>query len=623
VGAQVRSLEKAVRARAVATISVNPKMDLLRRLSTDMGDLKQELDYLGEYVNDYEQSRAICDKDKIGCVEEELFYLGERIRVRQEELKDLQIVHQRVKEKDLDPSGYEFVRYLGIGGMGITLVFYSVTSRRFEVVKVHTGDCMPENLARFEREINALSVIQHDNVARVYGAGMDKKEAKDPPDRVLAETFVSRALQEVESRMKKTVAKLALEDVFPVVGNLFVDPEQDILEFKPEITENDIDPHFASLGEERSKDLKKALRGEWNSLSPSWRKKSVDNIVYRLYQKNKLQQYDFNYYFMELIRGGDLFNEINALSRKRIHMSSWRVFNYLWQILSAIECYSKRMVTKNAFLELGPAGNEWWDSLQEIGLIRGFLTRHGEENAILEADIETILQTIATLSVERPNLLATKDKVMGIFNSLPASIIHRDLKPENILPRKDITRKEIGAVKVIDFGIARALRDNPNERDATRGLTQDGQLLLTQHYGSLEQMAGQEVDIAADLFALAAIAYELLTSNLLFPEDDYAQSMAARMNEAKIRNNVNRAFTYRLQLDGARVEKQVVDQTYYKLISDFSQMMIRMLATYRRAINDPQSRQGVDRPTIDEVKAALEPLMKYATWKAGRRATPD
>jgi len=563
VAAHVTHFERILGARnRIVTISVDPKTDLLQRLSVDKTYLDAEMDYIRDYIRDYQAAKDFCAKDKLAYIEEELFYLAERYRVRQEELRDVQLVHDKVMANGLDPSGYEFVRSLGIGGMGVALLFYSVALRQFVVAKVHTGDCTPEALARFEREIKALTSLQHDNVARIYYSGVDKKEDVDLPlekGGMSPATFVSRALRDVEQRMR-------------------ADTE----------TQNS-------------------------------ERKALDNLTLRLYQKDKNgYDYDFNYYVMELIRGGDLGHEIWSLQGKSLRMSAWRTYSYLWQILSAIECYSKRMVTKNAFLSLGQIGSEWWDLLEQKGAIRSFITRHAEENAVITAEIQTINSVIDAIGEERPEFLAVKGEVKKIFANLPQSIIHRDLKPDNVIPRK-----ERGEVKVLDFGIAKVLRPSSIAgTQATRGLTQVGQLLVTLQYAPLEQLLGSEhIDITVDLYALAAIAYELLTSEMLFSESDYQQSLAARRDEGKIKNKLVKAFMDRMETDGIRVADNIVDQAYFNLSNDFCRMLIRMLAAYPKATKENQ--QHLDRPSIDEVKAVLEPLMKYAAWKAGRRETPN
>ena len=80
-------------------------------------------------------------------------------------------------------------------------------------------------------------------------------------------------------------------------------------------------------------------------------------------------------------------------------------------------------------------------------------------------------------------------------------VLHRDLKPDNILVDSD------GHPKILDFGVARALDDDVNV-----GMTQAGQLIGTVAYMSPEQLGGDcsSIDARSDVYALGAIAYELL-----------------------------------------------------------------------------------------------------------------
>ncbi|MEQ8765042.1 MAG: serine/threonine-protein kinase, partial [Planctomycetota bacterium] len=81
-------------------------------------------------------------------------------------------------------------------------------------------------------------------------------------------------------------------------------------------------------------------------------------------------------------------------------------------------------------------------------------------------------------------------------------IVHRDLKPSNILVDKG------GMPKVLDFGIARLVDDGSDE---IRGVTLAGQVLGTLAYMSPEQASADgQVGVAADIFALGAILYDLL-----------------------------------------------------------------------------------------------------------------
>jgi serine/threonine-protein kinase len=86
-------------------------------------------------------------------------------------------------------------------------------------------------------------------------------------------------------------------------------------------------------------------------------------------------------------------------------------------------------------------------------------------------------------------------------------IVHRDLKPGNILVTAD------GRVKLLDFGIARLLGEVTSESAATRG---SEPLSFTPAYAAPEQIRAQPVTTAADVFALGAVLFRLLTGRMPF-----------------------------------------------------------------------------------------------------------
>jgi hypothetical protein len=84
-------------------------------------------------------------------------------------------------------------------------------------------------------------------------------------------------------------------------------------------------------------------------------------------------------------------------------------------------------------------------------------------------------------------------------------IVHRDIKPENILV--DVK----GRVKIADFGIAKLVRETPEEL----ALTGTHQVVGTPQYMAPEQMAGSHaVDHRADIYSLGVVFYEMLTGEL-------------------------------------------------------------------------------------------------------------
>ncbi|WP_102144039.1 Stk1 family PASTA domain-containing Ser/Thr kinase [Mycobacterium hubeiense] len=86
-------------------------------------------------------------------------------------------------------------------------------------------------------------------------------------------------------------------------------------------------------------------------------------------------------------------------------------------------------------------------------------------------------------------------------------IIHRDVKPANIMISKT------GAVKVMDFGIARAIADSGNS------VTQTAAVIGTAQYLSPEQASGNTVDARSDVYSLGCVLYEILTGEPPFVGD--------------------------------------------------------------------------------------------------------
>jgi serine/threonine-protein kinase len=108
----------------------------------------------------------------------------------------------------------------------------------------------------------------------------------------------------------------------------------------------------------------------------------------------------------------------------------------------------------------------------------------------------------------------------GLAHAHRMGVVHRDVKPGNIL------RSDDGAVKLADFGIAKAMGAQTSQ------ITQAGSVLGTAAYLAPEQAAGGEVGPAADIYGLGVVTYQLLAGRL--PYDAASLTELALMQERQL-----------------------------------------------------------------------------------------
>ncbi len=163
-----------------------------------------------------------------------------------------------------------------------------------------------------------------------------------------------------------------------------------------------------------------------------------------------------------------------------------------------------------------------------IGHIYG-LEQSGDTRAlVLElVDGPTLADRIAQGPIPLDEALPIAKQIAEALEAAhEAGVIHRDLKPANI----EVTPE--GTVKVLDFGLAKALEGPVSEADAensptlTNPATRVGIILGTAAYMSPEQAKGRPVDRRSDIWAFGAVLYEMLTGQRAFPGEDVSESLA-------------------------------------------------------------------------------------------------
>ena len=146
-----------------------------------------------------------------------------------------------------------------------------------------------------------------------------------------------------------------------------------------------------------------------------------------------------------------------------------------------------------------------------IGAIYGVAEQGTREALVLELiEGPTLADRLERGALPVAEALAIGRRMAEAIEAAHASgILHRDLKPANIKVSDD------GIVKILDFGLARALApDSPSSGD---GLTAESQAILgTAAYMSPEQMRGEAVDKRADIWAFGCVLFEMLTASRAF-----------------------------------------------------------------------------------------------------------
>ena len=162
-----------------------------------------------------------------------------------------------------------------------------------------------------------------------------------------------------------------------------------------------------------------------------------------------------------------------------------------------------------------------------IAGIHGFELIEGAPYLILElVEGETLAERLRRGPLPTAEAVSLATQIASALEEAHRKgVVHRDLKPSNLKVRTD------RRVKVLDFGIAKAVPGSGTLPSGEAGATASGLVRGTAPYMSPEQIRGEAVDARADIWAFGCLLYEMLTGERPFGGSSSAEVMAAALRD--------------------------------------------------------------------------------------------
>lgn len=143
-------------------------------------------------------------------------------------------------------------------------------------------------------------------------------------------------------------------------------------------------------------------------------------------------------------------------------------------------------------------------------------------------NLHQLVETTGPLPAPRVARIV-RQALVSLAEAHHMGILHRDIKPQNIMVYEHLGDPDI--VKVLDFGIAKAIGETGKDQ---RKLTEERTIVGTPSYMSPEQILGNQLTPASDLYSLGLVAYELLFGIVAVEADSAVSTMARHLAHTPI-----------------------------------------------------------------------------------------
>ena len=178
-------------------------------------------------------------------------------------------------------------------------------------------------------------------------------------------------------------------------------------------------------------------------------------------------------------------------------------------------------------------------------------------------------------------------------------IVHRDLKPDNVMLAR--ARDGSDVVKVVDFGIAKAVGGDDSQK-----VTKTGLVVGTPEFMSPEQLSGDPLDGRSDVYSLALVLFKMLTGKLPFEGTTVQDTMIKRLTDdpatlAEVRPDLHFAPGLQATLDSA-LARRPIDR--YQSAAKFADDVAAVVGAPRGGRGSPLP------PTLPEADAPTERLRR-------------